>query len=729
MNSAVKRLLRRLRCDEDGASMVVIAFSLPLLILMGAFAVDAANWFVHKRHLQTQADSGALAAARDFQFPCGDTVSDPPNSGIIATAHQYDGTGGSGAYNTQVGNPAPTVSGGTYSATSNDIISLVNASDYFNQDTPGDTDMTGVPCDDVAIDLKLTETNVPLFFKGLYRTLGAEYVNAQARVSLKKIQSGTGAIPLGIPAPTPKAVSAQLVDLTTDTVLATAALSSTDGENWTSGTTDVTFPEIAGDTATRRVGVRVALSGSTTTTCGTTGVECYPSDTSLAQPNTPTTGAINVRSWSGDGTPGLPVPPPVNARPIAPQLQDVRMTTSDCSDAYFTNLSSSCSVRIEADAVFGAGVTCDGTADSPAGLSLSVSPSSGSPDMNCPTSGPGWLPGSATGTWVSDAISITENSGPTTFALDWILRTGVRPENQTDGDKNTTPPTCTTSKECSNSYGTVQQTFAGAPSLGDAETSRSGPISELYLTEVNGLSAYSVRRCSSTTGYTNSSCSRSYIVHVRIYGLENASAISSPSVTLRISDNQGNHALGCQGNVGNSTFTDALATGCPDEIATTTGDTCPSVTPAVCVETNPGEGKKVTDGLNTRIHGGDNCLANRNYWTAPQTLPEVIGRADPRIVRLYVVPLGSLQSNGRYSVPVRALASFYITGYDGSPCSSPSSGTATDTVGTYVRDEPAGNGEVIGHFIKYVASSGSGTGGTETCDPTILGDCVAVLTK
>src|SRR3954454_11729860 len=92
--------------DESGASLVIVLLLLPVLVLMSAFVIETANWFVHKRHLQTQADAAALASARDFQFPCGTTTS-PPDTQIIATAHKYDGTA-TGAYNAQVGNPAPT---------------------------------------------------------------------------------------------------------------------------------------------------------------------------------------------------------------------------------------------------------------------------------------------------------------------------------------------------------------------------------------------------------------------------------------------------------------------------------------------------------------------------------------------------------------------------------------------------------------------------------------------
>ena len=44
----------------------MVACWLPVLLILMTFVVDVGNWFVHKRHLQMQADAGALAAAREF---------------------------------------------------------------------------------------------------------------------------------------------------------------------------------------------------------------------------------------------------------------------------------------------------------------------------------------------------------------------------------------------------------------------------------------------------------------------------------------------------------------------------------------------------------------------------------------------------------------------------------------------------------------------------------------
>ena len=86
--------------DESGAVISIVAIALVGLILMVAFVVDVANWKVHKRHLQVQADAAALAAAHSFSFgSCSDAT-------IIADAHRYGGPDASGAtalYNAQVG--------------------------------------------------------------------------------------------------------------------------------------------------------------------------------------------------------------------------------------------------------------------------------------------------------------------------------------------------------------------------------------------------------------------------------------------------------------------------------------------------------------------------------------------------------------------------------------------------------------------------------------------------
>ena len=58
---------RRLRAArESGQVVVLFGLLLPMILAMGAVVMDIGNWYVHKRHLQTQVDAAALAAAPSF---------------------------------------------------------------------------------------------------------------------------------------------------------------------------------------------------------------------------------------------------------------------------------------------------------------------------------------------------------------------------------------------------------------------------------------------------------------------------------------------------------------------------------------------------------------------------------------------------------------------------------------------------------------------------------------
>ena len=55
--------------------LVIVAtwlLGVPVLIVVLIMVVDVGNWFLHKRHLQLQADAGALAGGGVFTFPCSD---------------------------------------------------------------------------------------------------------------------------------------------------------------------------------------------------------------------------------------------------------------------------------------------------------------------------------------------------------------------------------------------------------------------------------------------------------------------------------------------------------------------------------------------------------------------------------------------------------------------------------------------------------------------------------
>ena len=51
---------------ERGQVVVMFALLIPVLFGLGAIVLDIGNWYVHKRHLQTQVDAAVLAAGPAF---------------------------------------------------------------------------------------------------------------------------------------------------------------------------------------------------------------------------------------------------------------------------------------------------------------------------------------------------------------------------------------------------------------------------------------------------------------------------------------------------------------------------------------------------------------------------------------------------------------------------------------------------------------------------------------
>ena len=128
-------------------------------MLLGVLAVDVGNWYVHKRELQIQADAGALAAAGHYRYPCDDTA-------ISTAAREYAG----GVRNRFPRIPAERLS------------FRLNQPSFFNQPgtpSPPDEGMTGSPCADAAVDVKMTESAVPWFFGKPV----LPFIDAQARVA------------------------------------------------------------------------------------------------------------------------------------------------------------------------------------------------------------------------------------------------------------------------------------------------------------------------------------------------------------------------------------------------------------------------------------------------------------------------------------------------------------------------------------------------------------------
>jgi hypothetical protein len=192
------------------------------------------------------------------------------------------------------------------------------------------------------------------------------------------------------------------------------------------------------------------------------------------------------------------------------------------------------------------------------------------------------------------------------------------------------------------------------------------------------------------------------------------------------------------------TLEDQLALGCAPEYILNTGTTCPSANilegqpqPWNCTELFTGtKTPSVGDGINRRLYGTKNpppCPAygqnGHNNWDmfnpADVNNRDGFPQGDKRIVGVYLTAYGAFThtSGTSLTIPVTDFATFYITGYDGSPCTSPPLSAAQHP------DDPIPNkGTITGHFIKYVDRLNSG-GGTIVCDPASFGNCVPVMTK
>jgi hypothetical protein len=391
--------------EEDGGVLVIVAtwlLGVPVLIVVLIMVVDVGNWFLHKRHLQLQADAGALAGGGVFTFPCSDDA-------IVNESRRYAGDPGSGTpYNLQV---APT--------DQSNVHVLVNSASYWNE---GGTDYSdgGPPCSTKFVDLKITEANLPWYFA--FNVVPA--INAHARVTIQSLLRARGALPVAVPDIDPKVGRVFFIDETNGTVLASTPLTKT-GFDSTLGlaTWDNASAPASVSVNSSRIGVRVAFGGGSSTTCGDNLVECYD----LGSSN----GIVFARGYSTSGSAAQPNPP------IA---RDVALFSGSCPDPYF-NVAASCSIGVNAQVDFG------GAPQS--ALHVRASVGGGTPKDLQYDAGLGKWISTSTG---NSFFTVGPAAGPLPVELTWEVTAGT-----IAGD------TCKTSgNKCKGTFGIVQRTFSGS---------------------------------------------------------------------------------------------------------------------------------------------------------------------------------------------------------------------------------------------------------------------------
>ena len=644
------RVLFRSARDSRGAVMVLVALGLPAFIGFAGLVIDVGNWFEHKRHLQLQADAGALAGAGAY----GILGAECPTDRIHAAADSYSGLD----YNAQIGGtPAERVE------------RAYNSQTWPGQSSPIDeTTVVGDPCAAGMFDVKITESELPWFLR---LTGVVPFINAQARVELRKQRQAAGALPVGVPEVDPKRARAVFVDEVTGAVIASTDLQDMGDSNGLSTWSNVAAPlPVTIDAA--RIGVRIVLGGATSTTCGQPLVTCYDAGSA--------NGLVHIRGWSS--TPA--------GTAAAPQPRDVKLFGNSCEDGYFTAMAatSPCTMSVRATVDFG---------EEPLGTTRLYVKRADANDNALVALTP---PATAGEAWIGGSVPVALGDGPVSVALAYKLNCPT--------DRNVA---------CSGqatSLGTVQRAFGADPA-------RSGPLKMVRVSENGVPGANSFERCAT--------CTRNLVVTIGLQGsLRNASAVSDPLVTLKVAGGGSqNQALDCDPALPN--LNDELVAGCSPEYEENTGQACPAGAQALwstaqpwnCVAINTGATtNQVPQGLNQRILGSSQastCTSPSNWADFPDIPPD-----DPRIVQVFLTPFGSFSGSGATTVPVTGFATFYVTGWKGS-----GQGFANPCEGQ--GDDVAGTGSIVGHFIKYVTTLNNGGAGEETCDPNAFTPCIAVLTR
>ena len=629
--------------------MILFAVMLPVLVLMASFVVETANWWVHKRHLQMQADAAALAGAGAFRYPCSD-------SAIENLARLYSGD--EGGLNAQVGSTPP----------DRIFMQPTNSSTFYNQSrTDPDIPAGESPCAKSRVDVKMTETDVPWFF----RAADLDFINAHSRVSIQQIDNLSGLLPVGVEDVNPRRVWVSFVDESAGGVAIgaptelTRRTTANGVSQWDNSGSPVTV-----QIPSARVGMRFILSGTDSKTCGDQQVVCVGADPGSTQP-------YFIRGY---GTGPAPI---AGATPVA---RDVSFTPGTCglnggnSSFHLEDLLCTVGLRARVEFPPTSAEVVDKITAVVGGKSFPLARDA------------------TTGAWetVGATLPMLADAGGVPIALEWSRK----------GDTTINGQSCKAGQGCGGSFqggSPVQRSYAADEA--------SEPIRRIDLLEggVGGATSFPI------------GSSHEFVVSLGITGSVGLSEPGDPPIPLRVTGSGSNgQSLDCQDGV---KFPDELASGCAPPYRLNTGETCPatkallwaSPSPWPCVATQPGgPPNQLADGLNRRVLGESKPTTCSN----PDRYDDPYEQGDPRIVPVFVVPFGSFSEEGREVIPVIDFAYFYLRGWVGSgegfanPCGDPA----------------PEKGFVLGNFIKQVVPNTGGSG-THPCDLTSLGGCVAVMDR
>jgi hypothetical protein len=735
----------------------MLALSLPVLVLMMTFGIDAGRWWDYKRNLQNRADAAALAAGNAYGGTC--FVASPSPASLAAIGQVgvlYSGPGPTSdlpaGYTAPV-NPYNQPSAGSIyltKASLSDFHVVLNGkrnwyeagktNDSFNMTDNGHA---GTFCDSSSedpscgpapqkcplVDVNLTQAKVGLFFPLPFSSVPA--ITAHARVSMQGQSGGdhVSAVAVRDAAQTP-CLYAYFIDSASHTLLATAILhkeapSGDDPVTWDNGPNGTPVP-IGGS---QQVTVEAFPNDCDTPPAG--NVYDAPEDVSGNPLPAQGTGIVFINTFQYDSTqlpqPGTPGPPATNGDDpriigVGSPAQAVTLTTTDCvegtsiSDPYFSNNDTTCHVTVHANVAFNQYPTV-GSGPKPHNMVTATDQNTGtSITVNVDSAG-----ASNIGPFVIDP-----GTGAHNFTLSWEQQVG-----------STSKGACSrTSNPCKGNFTGTQQSAFSAFEDGSDPPDDSGE----FITAQIGQSVGGVITVPSQYNSIKQGTTPNLVVTFKLGGLHNSKP-ADPPLILRFpvagSPTSGSKRTGlidCGQGTGNPY--DAIYSGCPDAIQIYTGPPCvtpPSTTPITCVKPSPGDKwGQIKAAIEDRI--GASCdywqlykQNNGDYQFAPN---------DPRAITMIVTRVGDLSGNGGPNsppIPILGFTTFYVTGWDTDKyippgpkipgCTAP---TDRDEVPLPGAKKYSTSKAIWGHFIKY---TGSGAGTGAFCDPSSFGNCVAVLTR
>jgi|GEM_PF-3012799 len=634
--------------DERGAVLVTFAIFAPVAILLAVLAIDTNNWFVHSRHLQLQADAGALATAKAFQGCFTNPAT--ANSAITALAEQYSGTGGSPTYNRQVNGP------GTPS-----VYEVFNAKSPYQQPSLVDRSVVEKPpCEAEMADVKLTQTNLPWYWK----PFSVPYINAHARVEILQASTARGVEPLAVAETAPVAAAAYFINEDNKEILVKETLNkqplpNAEGQEvWSGSPLSVTINH-------PHVGVVIALSGKTgDTTCGDTFVNCYDESTGTGP------SLLHIQGWQAGGTGSWE----------APIAREVTLQPGSCTDAYFAAQGPSCTIGVTAKVDVGAvpnppGVGVSAVVGGGAAVALTYNAVSklwsvaGTPGIKLPNAG-------------SNRVDLLVTCNPKTSGSPCTGKKGTQEHKVED----------------------VQRAYAAGASSGAIKRAW---VSEPGKTEPipGSLDADSYESCAGCTHKL------AVTVDVE-GSLGLAASYADPVRKLRFEGEQGVRAgcpPSESPEQSGSNYRKRLEEGCPGTYKINTSDPgCTVLTsPFDCVKVGlTGKDTGPTkQGISARIEtappSGKHFYCENNWKNNNGGGVPIIPENDSRVIQLFIIPYGSVDEAGRSvlgneDIPIQNFAAFYVTGFPGDKCKT---------------DPSTGNAEIVGHFITYInplVSSGEG---------------------